>query len=137
MQKYSWNFNENSEIWENDAFDTVEDCIEDAKLYASKYEEIQNPEFVFVGENVEFKPFVDAEKILESIEEQASETVWEVAEDWSAYDYKKSDELQELSKLLTKITISWMKEHGYYQEFYTIKRIKKYSLNGEKNERFK
>ena len=130
MEKYSWNFDEDAEFWYNDAQDTVEECIEDAKETIKENDEDWH-DHVYVGNNIPFVPVVDAESVLEDIQERASEFVGEVADDWDAFNYKKHDELDELSNALSVVVRDWMKKYGYYPHFYAVENIKSYPLKSE------
>ena len=122
-KEYTWSFDEHAELWGNDTFDTIEDCVEDAAEYND-----EDCQFVFVGEVVPYKTSIDLESMFEKLEEQVYEEVGDAGYDWNAYDYKKQDELEELRKQLEPIIFEWQKKHGYYQEFYRIVNVKRYPL---------
>ena len=82
--EYTWEYGE-TDIWQHDLFDTVEDCILDAK---ENYLVEPGTEIV-VGEAVFWEPYVSAINILKRLEENAYEEVGVVADDWYAFDYKK------------------------------------------------
>lgn len=130
MEKYSWNFNEDAELWDNDAHDTIEACAEDATATAAEYGKDYH-KTVYVGENSPFVPYVDAEAILEAVEEQACEFAGEIGGDWYACDSKKPEQLEELSGALTAVVNEWMKKYGYYPEFYAVENVKAYPLKLE------
>ena len=128
MKKYSWNFDEDAEMWGNDTHDTIEECIEDAQDELTLDHTILTQN-VFIGENMPFLPYVDAERLLDNLQEDASEFAGEVGGDWNAYDYKKRDEIDELSAKLSEVVVEWMKKYGYYPEFYQVSDIKEYVIN--------
>lgn len=119
--KYTWEYEE-TDIWQHDLFDTIEDCILDAKenyLVESGIE-------IVVGEVVPWEPYVFAGNILENLEENAYDECGEVAEDWYAYDCsseKGRKSLDELSDKLTEIVGQWLKGNGTYPTFYMIKNV--------------
>ena len=120
--KYTWEYGE-TDIWQHDLFDTIEDCILDAK---ENYLVESGTEIV-VGEAVFWEPYVSADLILEQLAEDAYEECGEVAEDWNAYDYKSEEgrkSLDELSDKLTEIVKQWLKDNGTYPEFYMIKNVR-------------
>lgn len=120
--KYTWEYEE-TDIWQHDLFDTVENCILDVK---ENYLVEPGTEIV-VGEAVLWEPYVSAINILESLEENACEEVGEVAENWYAYDYKSEEgrkSLDELSDKLTEIVKQWLKDNGTYPDFYEIENVK-------------
>lgn len=127
MEKYSWNFDENAEEWRNDPYDTIEECIADAKEYAKSDPDIW---CVYIGENVPFVPTVDAEITLDRIADEAYEFC-EFAEDWEVYDRKKTEELKELSEQLTTVVNAWLKKYNREPNFWQVQNIKCYSIGGE------
>lgn len=120
--KYTWEYEE-TDIWQHDLFDTIVDCILDAK---ENY--LIEPETeIVVGEVVPWEPYVFAGNILENLEENAYDECVEVAEDWYAYDYKSEEgrkSLDELSDKLTEIVKQWLKDNGTYPWFYRIENVK-------------
>ena len=127
MNEYIWDFDDGAEYWYNDTYETIEECIEDA-LLTSK-EEDEEYDTVYIGEVNKFIPTIDAERILDMLQEDAYEEVGEIGGDWNAYDYKKRNEIDELSEALTEVVHSWLKKCGYYPSFCTIENVKKYPLN--------
>ena len=120
--KFTWEYEE-TDIWQHDLFDTIEDCILDAK---ENYLIEPGTEIV-VGEAVLWEPYVSAELILEQLQEDAYEECGEVAEYWNAYDYKSEEgrkSLDELSDKFTEIVKQWLKDNGTYPDFYKIKNVR-------------
>ena len=117
--KYTWEYEE-TDIWRHDLFDTIEDCILDAK---ENYL-IEHGTEIVVGEAVLWEPYVWAGDILDRLEEDAYGECGEVAEDWYAYDYRKHEsKLDELSDKLTEIIMHWLKDNGTYPDFYRIENV--------------
>jgi len=134
MKKYSWNFNQDDEIWKNDDEDSIEECIAKAKqeILDCNYSEDEIPRLIFIGENIEFVPCVDIDLMLENIEEQANDHCGEVGYEWEAYNHKKFDETEELQDKINKVVHEWMKKYEYYPNFYSIENIKEYWLEDVK-----
>lgn len=119
--KYTWEYNDDTELWYNDLFDTVEDCIADAR---DNYM-VEIGETIAVGEVVPYEPYIMADDVLDKLEEDAYEECGEVAEDWNAYSWKDDKEsLDELSNKLTEIVRQWLKDNGTYPYFYKIENVK-------------
>jgi len=119
-KQYTWEKDENEELWRHDTFESIEDCILDAKEnYEHKVGDI-----IYIGETELYIPSVDAESILENIEEQAYETIGECAENWDIYDYKKREELYELSNELTEVVNNWLKKYNREPSFYSVVDVK-------------
>jgi len=128
MKKYAWNFDSDAELWYNDNFDTIEECISAAKeSIKSGNEDLRD--IVYVGETNSFIPHVDAEWVLDQLVEDAAEFAGEVSDGWDAYDYKKKSELEELSEALSKCVLEWLKKYGREPEFYAVENIHSYALN--------
>lgn len=130
MGKYIWNFNGDAETWNNDTYETIEECIADAQATAKENGEDYH-DVVYIGECNPFVPCVDAEMVLDNLEERAYEFAGEVGLDWEAFNCNKRDEIDELSNALSAIVIEWLKKHGYYPEFYAVENIKPYPLKQE------
>ena len=119
--KYTWEYSDNEELWTKDVFDTVEDCIADAR---DNYM-VEIGETIAVGEVVPYEPYVMADNILDELEEDAAEEFGGVAEDWDAYSWKDDKEsLDELSNKLTEIVRQWLKDNGTYPTFSIIKNVR-------------
>lgn len=128
-QKYAWSFDEDAEYWNSCMFDSIEECIAEAKVeneladYAHKY--------VYVGWCEEFKVHVNAADVLERLEEDAYEEFGEFAYGWDALCYKedKADgSLDELSEELTKIVVTWLEKKHRKPGFCNIGRIEEFKL---------
>jgi len=120
--KYTWTKSENDELWQNGTFETVEDCIADAK---ENYE-YSAGEDIAVGVVNNFVAKVDAESVLEAIEEQAYEECGEACEGWIDYKNEAVDKLQDT---LTNCLNEWLKETKQEPEFYGITNIKKVAID--------
>lgn len=127
MKQYTWNFDGEAELWQNDICDGVAECVAAAREVA-KEDGDDHGNTVYIGEINPFVPYVDAASLLDTIEEDACEFADEAAEDWRAYDPHVHDELDELSEALTKEVNAWLKKHGRMPSFYAVESIKAYPL---------
>lgn len=118
---YSWSNNKNDEVWENGRFDSIEECIEDAKKQGYKMGEI-----IAIGKCVDFETYVDAGDVIEILQEQAYEQCGEVSEGWIDW---KADNVNVLSERLTKCINDWLKETKQEPCFYTIRDIGELVIN--------
>lgn len=119
--KYTWEYSENEEYWTKDVFDTIEDCIKNAK---ENYD-IKPGETIAIGEPFYWEPHVDAFNILEQLEEEAWDECGEVSEGWDTCNYERDKEkVEELSEELTEIVRKWLKDNGTYPNFYTINNVR-------------
>ena len=131
MEKYSWDFDNDAEFWNNDPHDTVEECVEAAIVAISAGEHgcEEMPTAIYIGENKEFIPDVDGFQVLEALVEQASEQCGELGGDWDAYDWHKREEVYELEEELNKVVIAWLTKYNRMPNFYSVENIKEYPLN--------
>lgn len=121
--KYTWETDE-TDIWQHDLFDTVEDCIEDAKSYATA-----PGATIVVGEAIFWEPYIDVCDMLDQFEEEAYYECGEVAEDWSSYNYERDKEkVDELSEKLNEIIKQWLKDNGTYPTFYKIENVRVFEV---------
>lgn len=119
--EYTWEHSEDEEYWRYDVFDTIEDCIKDAK---ENYD-VKSGETIAIGEPVYYEPQVDAFHILAKLEEDAWDEYGEASEGWDTYNYEKDKEkVEELSEKLTEIVKQWLKDNGTYPNFYIIKNVR-------------
>lgn len=131
MNKYAWDFDIDSEFWNNGTFDSVEECIEDAIQYLTTAidDSDEYPKLVYIGNVREFVPKIGALHILERLEEQAQEECGEIGEDWDAYHYDEKERIAELEDALNKVVIDWLTKYNRMPNFYTVENIMEYPLN--------
>ena len=115
-KKYTWSDNQTDEIWYNDRFNTIEECVKDA------IEQGRNPgEEIAIGLCEDYVPHIDVDTLLDVANENAYEEVGEVAENWLEYTigngYKEADKLQEK---INKVFIEWLEETKQVPDFYKI-----------------
>lgn len=126
VKKYSWTFDKRDDVWTSDTFDTVMECVEDAKKHIKHG---TNAETIYVGENVLYEPYIDAVDVLQLVENSAHDQCGEVADDWRSYDGSNMKaELAELSSKLTLIIKEWLKKNNREPFFYSINNIQPVSL---------
>lgn len=123
-KKYAWNTDKDAERWDNECFDTIGKCLADAIR-----NECSNPgDIVYVGECVPFEISVNAELVLDDLNEQAGDFAGEVGEDWMEDVPHERDKIDMLSKELSTVVVSWLKAHGSLPGFYAIENITPYEV---------
>lgn len=130
MKKYIWDFDGKAEDWQNDVFDTVEECLADARYHARECGD--TPEFVYIGEITFFAPKVDATDVLDELEDQAY-NFWPGCE-WFTYGMENKDrkkETDELSEILTAAVNGWLKKYKREPNFYRVDNIKEYKMDNK------
>lgn len=126
--KYTWEYGENQNVWKHNIFDSVEDCITDAK----KNYNVEPGEVIGVWEVYSCNIHVSARRVLSDVQWNIISEFGEVAEHYSLYNVKLSKDkdsdlykkINELSEDLTKIVEQWIKKNGNYPNFYNFKNVK-------------
>lgn len=101
MEKFTWrkveDYSKYEEYWYNELFDTFDDCIKDAKEQGVEGE-------IVVAIAIPYKPIIEADDILEKIEN-------EVYEDYDIdFEFVQDEKVDELSERLTEVLRQWLKE---------------------------
>lgn len=117
MKKYTWSESKNDELWQHDCFDTVEECIKDAK---ENYD-YKVGETIAVGITEPFVVSIDGSDVLERLEENAYEECGEASEGWLNTPYEN---IEKLSERLTECVNEWLKETDQEPSFYHIHSIR-------------
>ena len=115
-EKYTWETRADKEIWGNDRFDTVEECVKDALESG-----IEPGTMIAVGICEDFIPKLDADSALDKVSDDAYEECGEVAEGWPCFESRKGyyrvDELQEA---LDRVFLEWLEKTNQTPGFYHI-----------------
>lgn len=108
---YTWSLDSNEE-WHNAVYDTIKECIEDAKKC-----EVKSGETIYIGRCTEYIPKVNIDKILEDLEQDAYEIVGDAMTGWLEHNnrYLGTEPLQ--NKFDT-ILMEWLKETNQLPHFY-------------------
>lgn len=114
---YSWSENEHDELWQHGRFGSIEDCIADAK---ENYE-MKPGDTIAVGECFIHEVYVDANDVLEILENEAYENCGEAAEGWVD---RTGDQEEELSEALTECVRKWLKKTGNEPKFWHIDSVR-------------
>lgn len=105
-EKFTWK-EINNNNWDNDIFDTVEECIEDAKEQGCTC-------YIQIANVKRYKPYIWADDILEKIED-------EVYGEYDVYfEFRRNKTVEELSKRLTEVLLQWLDETRQQPDCYDI-----------------
>jgi hypothetical protein len=114
--QYTWENKQDAEIWYNDRFDTIEECIKDARKNG-----VEPGTMIAIGLCEDYTPVINVDDVLERVGEDAYEEVGEVAEGWPAFKSKEgfigSGSLEEK---LNKVFNEWLEETNQVPGFYKI-----------------
>lgn len=121
---YTWETDPTYEMWRYDVFDTIEECLADAK----ENHHVAEGETIYIGECHPYIPTVNADNVLEDIEEIAYDEYGDTAETWQPSVDVSQDKIDELSEVLTSIVNKWLKDNHAEPDFYQIENIKEYTI---------
>ena len=117
MKKYIWNEINDDSFWQHDLFDTIEECINDAKYnYLIK-------DFIYIGEVEPYEIYIDVNDILEDLEYAASYVGGEYAENWTPYYDIDEEDKSAMSEKLTLIVKEWLREKYELPNFFSVVNI--------------
>ena len=124
-----WNFKYSYSL-DNEYFscdyDSVHEALADAKVEAAQEYPAGDIDKVYIGDVCEFKPTVNAEAVIEAIQNDADDEA-----DEASLDYLEDVGIADLNKLevmLTETFNKWAAETGNEPNFFTVENIKEYSL---------
>lgn len=136
--KWTFSFNEETG-WDNDEFNTPAEALEAAREAAPEYADEEGMEAdekadflangnVFIGQRYDFEPTVDADFVIEHIQEEAYEEGGEYVEDYldpppmkdTEARKKWNEQVADLEKRLTDVFHDWAKETNNEPRFWLI-----------------
>ena len=121
-----WCLSENGEEFNDpELFDTKKEAIN----YARENEDYEDFDRMYVGQAVDFKPKICAERVIEDIQENACELGGEYAENY--LDDVQKAHTTELQQQLQKVLDGWIDKNRYNPNFYIIKNSEEFELKGE------
>ena len=126
--KYTWERYRDANIWMNDKFDSVEECIEDAR---NNYE--MDGKTIYIGkcESVSIGG-IDFDSVLDSVEQDMYDQVGEASEGWNiGYIRGNPDRaavLEKYNKKLLDLVMEYLEEIHEVPKFYKVGNIKEYTV---------
>ncbi|AVP54503.1 phage protein [Clostridium tetani] len=115
MDKWTYELNENSDIWRGEVFNSKEEVIKKASSEAVKYG-LNTFKIGIIEEAPNCG--IDVDDILERANEIMYDEVGEVAEDYLCY--VEEEHKRELEEELNKIFYAWQRKYNYEPDFYKI-----------------
>ena len=114
--KYTWSDNQTDEIWYGERFDTIEECIADAR---GTGKEIGSK--IAIGICEDYIPHVDCDTLLDRLNEDAYEVCGEVAENFPYFERGKGyKDIELLQEKIDKALNEWLEETNQTPTFYHI-----------------
>lgn len=133
--KYTWEFDGDAEFWRNGTFDTIEECIQEAKEVMKAYGEEHSK--IYIGETEVFEPYVYGTDVIEHLEVAAYDEYGEVAESWDAWRTLKARGKKEaeaawadLDDKLNEVIDQWLKKYDLAPSFYRVVNIEEVPIDG-------
>lgn len=120
---YAYSFNE--EEFNSEECTTAKEALQLAKEEAIDQGE-QLPCRVWVGEIGTFNPMVDADDVLERLQEKACEECGECSDGY--LDDASEKERDELSKMLTATFHKWEKKYHFEPRFHPIENVQEFEI---------
>lgn len=120
MSEYAYSIDKNDNY--ERGFNSIAEAINAAK------KDDPDAEYVWVGEVEPYVPAIDADDIIERLQENAMEEN-EYADDY--LDDVLGAEVEELNKSLNEVLAAWLKKHGHEPTFFGIVNEHKYYLRME------
>lgn len=118
---YTWSENANDELWRNDIFETVEECVKNAK---SDWNGKKPGDEIAIGTVVPYVVSADVGFMLEQLEQDAYEECGDVTDDWDVSSRKGHEkEFDELQEKVTALVNEYLVKIGEKPSFYKIEDI--------------
>lgn len=109
----------------NSGFESIEEALKAAKEDAADYSE-NKPKKCFIGEQVEFKPKIDADWILDTLREDGNDFGGEYADDY--LQFVTDQEKKQLEEALQIVFDAWEERTKNKATFFQIEDSKEYLL---------
>jgi hypothetical protein len=126
--EYAWSFKESGTY--NGGFESIKEALKDATFEANHayYEnhKDEKPTRCFIGEQIDFKPKIDADDIIDRLQDSADDFSSEYSDDYLTN--VTNDEKLELEKALQKAFDEWETKTKNKATFFSIEDSKEYLL---------
>lgn len=114
MPKYAWTKHKNDEVWYGGPCDSVKECVEEARL-----EDYKDAELFAIGYIEPYQvDYVNADQIIEYLQEYAYDEVGEVSESW--LNDVSIEQRADLENKVLKVVLEWLKDCNVEPSFYKI-----------------
>ncbi|EGT4112359.1 hypothetical protein [Clostridioides difficile] len=131
MQKDIWLYSWDDEYFASDEYESKEEAIEAAKKELKMTGEFQK--IVYVGKKEEVDiPEIDAEEILERVQDRIDDEYGECGEGWITYI--KEEDIKLLDNRLNEVFSKWIDEFGYKSFWFVVTDTEEIELNEVANE---
>lgn len=122
-KQYCFSFDENEGFYDSDIYDSIDECIEEAKQTFGYLN--AGLEYVYIGEYTQYDAKIDVQGALEQI----GECVYNEYEDVEEYLYDVEEEqVRELDIEINNIFKKWLKRHSFEPNFGSVENIRRYKI---------
>lgn len=123
--KYVYGFDDY--CFTGEEYDTPEEALAAAQEEEKESLPDETHTVVYIGTVGEkWKPEIDGERIVDMLHDDAYDFGGEIAENY--LQEVPTEEIDELTKVLTKAFNEWAAKHGYKPGFYPVENVKEYEL---------
>ena len=123
--KYVYSFSD--DCFTSEEYDTPWEALAAAQEEEKESLPDETHTMVYIGVVGEkWKPEIDGERIVDMLHEDAYDFGGEVAENY--LQGVPTDEINELTDVLTKAFCTWAAKHGYNPDFYPVENVQEYEL---------
>ena len=113
-KRYAWTRKSNDDIWRGGICHSVKECVEEARDEGYK-----DTDTFAIGYCIPYDVnYVDADRVIEELQEHAYDEVGEVSESW--LDSITIEQREDLGNRLLKVVLEWLKDCNEEPYFYTV-----------------
>ena len=121
-----WAFSFDNEYYNSPLYDSFDDALKDGMKDAKE----EGCDKVYVGRVMEFIPKVDADNVIESLQQNAYDEAGEFSMDYLEHIPLK-DKLK-LGEMLTETFKQWVKDTKNEPSFFTVEEVSEHIVEGNK-----
>lgn len=110
-------------------YDSKEDALAGAKIEAGSDPDLAEAKKVYIAMIYEYVPEVDAERVLEELQNDACDEISEGAEEY--LEYVTPQDRLKLKEMLTETFNKWAKETDNEPNLFTAEKAEEFDLGGE------
>ncbi|MBY2443994.1 hypothetical protein KWX03_08945 [Clostridioides difficile] len=131
FKKDVWLYSWDDECFSSDEYESKEKAIEVAKEELRKLGEFKR--WVYIGKKEEaYIPCLDAENILDYVQDRINDEFGEFGESWSSYIKDEDEKI--LDDRLNEVFEKWIEEFGYKPHWFVVRDTEEIELNEVANE---
>ncbi|EQG35320.1 TPA: hypothetical protein MJC92_000236 [Clostridioides difficile] len=131
MDKDIWLYSWDDECFGSNEYESREEAIQGAKEELKRFGEVKR--WVYIGKKEEaYIPCLDAENILDYVQDRINDEFGEFGESWSSYIKDEDEKI--LDDRLNEVFENWINEFGYKPDWCMVVDVEEVELNEGKSE---